>query len=361
MSSLALTVFPTLDALPPSARALLDRAGAQRLFTSRPWFESFIESGLPPGTKPLFFVLEDGAGQAQAILPCQLMPQGGQNEPTTASLTSFYSCDFRPLIAPGPGAAATAFALGRDVARHLAGEAIVRFDSLESTWAELKPFLAGLSAPGRALLRYAHFGRWSQSVEGQTFAGYLAGRDGGLREVIRRKGARLEREGAVLTMTGVGATSEEIERGIADYEAVYAASWKEAEPFPHFQPTLMRALAKAAWLRLAICRIGDRPVAAQLWVMTGGVATVLKLAHDRTFDSLSPGTVLTAFAIRNLMENERVASLDFGRGDDPYKRAWTSERTQHIGVLWTGIARRPGLVARHFLGQLRRRIKAGGG
>jgi CelD/BcsL family acetyltransferase involved in cellulose biosynthesis len=56
------------------------------------------------------------------------------------------------------------------------------------------------------------------------------------------------------------------------------------------------------------------------------------------------------------MARDGVDRLDFGRGDDDYKRAWTSERTPHIGVLWVGVARRPLLIARHLAGDLKRRM-----
>jgi len=68
--------------------------------------------------------------------------------------------------------------------------------------------------------------------------------------------------------------------------------------------------------------------------------------------------VLTAFAIRRLMENDGITLLDFGRGDDTYKRGWATNRTPHIGVLSVDIARRPMLVARHLLGGLIRGRRA---
>jgi CelD/BcsL family acetyltransferase involved in cellulose biosynthesis len=336
-----------------SADALFASAGRENLFFSKPWFEAFVAAGMQSDAKPIFLLL-NGADGPRALLACQRAAQG---DPSVSSLTSFYSCDFRPLIAPGDDAA---YDLGQAVAERLSDVAVFGFDSLDSGWPGLDPFMKGLSRPGRALLRYSHFGRWWEDVEGRGFDDYLAARDGALREVIRRKTARLERDGAALSMIGAGSSAAEVEAGIAAYETVYAASWKEAEPFPDFQPTLMRKLAEAGWLRLALLHLGGQPVAAQLWTLVGGAAAVLKLAHDQRVDKHSPGTVLTAFAIRALMTGESVARLDFGRGDDPYKRSWTSRRTQHIGIRSVNLVRRPITVARHLLGAAIRSVRGGG-
>ncbi len=345
-----MTVLDSSPTLPASADGLFASVGAKTLFTSKPWFEAFLAAGLRPDAKPIFLVL-NGTHGPRALLPCQRTAHG---DPSVTSLTSFYSCDFRPLIAAGDDAA---FDLGQAVAERLSDVAVFGFDSLDTSWAGLAPFLDGLARPGRMLLRYAHFGRWWEDLQGRTFDQYLGARDGALREVVRRKTARLERDGATFTMIGPASSPAEVEAGIADYETIYAASWKEAEPFPAFQPALMRKLAEAGWLRLALCHLNGRPIAAQLWVVVGGAATVLKLAHDREFDKQSPGTVLTAFAIRAVMERDRIGRLDFGRGDDPYKRGWATRRTPHIGVQSVRIARRPMLLARHLAGTALRKLR----
>ena len=60
---------------------------------------------------------------------------------------------------------------------------------------------------------------------------------------------------------------------------------------------------------------------------------MLKLAHDEAFKAHSPGTVLTALMLRHLLDQEHVARIDFGRGDDAYKQGWAVERRQQrIGV-----------------------------
>ncbi len=59
---------------------------------------------------------------------------------------------------------------------------------------------------------------------------------------------------------------------------------------------------------------------------------MLKLAHDEAQRALSPGTVLTAWMIAGLIE-EGVRTLDFGRGDDPYKQLWTTQRSARVGLV----------------------------
>lgn len=341
-----LTRCQTIGDMPLAAQALLDGPGSEQLFTSRLWFETFISNGLAEGAEPFFLVLGNDA-DPRAILACQRHTDGAAS---ITGLTSFYSCDFKPIIAADADPAVTAHSVGRAVSEAFRDNAVIGFDSLDSTQPETAQFIAGLARPGRALLRYAHFGHWWENVAGKSFSDYMAERGGALREVIRRKGAKLAREGATLTMIGPAASAEGVERGIADYEAVYTASWKEREAFPEFQPTLMRNLAAAGWLRLALCHVGGKPVATQLWVLVNGTATVLKLAHDQAFDRLSPGSVLTHFAIGRLMEHETVRRLDFGRGDDPYKSGWTTNRSQHIGVLSVSVAKRPGIILRHMIG-----------
>jgi CelD/BcsL family acetyltransferase involved in cellulose biosynthesis len=67
--------------------------------------------------------------------------------------------------------------------------------------------------------------------------------------------------------------------------------------------------------------------------------------------------VLTGLMIRHLLDEEHVAELDFGRGDDAYKQDWTGMRRQRHGVLLANPRRPAGIAAtaRHMAGRLRRR------
>jgi CelD/BcsL family acetyltransferase involved in cellulose biosynthesis len=105
----------------------------------------------------------------------------------------------------------------------------------------------------------------------------------------------------------------------------------------------MRAMAVLGLLRFGVWSIATQPVAVQVWVVRDGQAIVLKLAHDEAFKAHSPGTVLTALMLRHL-DQEHVARIDFGRGDDAYKQGWATRRRQRIGLLlvnprsWSGMA-----------------------
>ena len=49
---------------------------------------------------------------------------------------------------------------------------------------------------------------------------------------------------------------------------------------------------------------------------------------------LSPGTVLTALMMAGILDgDDAVHEVDFGRGDDPYKRLWAGRRRQRVGLV----------------------------
>lgn len=314
----------------------------------RAWFEATETAALPPGTRAEYLAAYDG-GRAAALLPLRLGPGRA-----ACSLTTPYSVLFQPLLAPGTDPDAAGRALGRVLRRR--GAAVL--EALDPEWPGLAPFCRGLGRAGPRVERFEHFGNWHLEVSGLDWAGYLAGRPGTLRETIRRKGRAAARDPTVridLVRDAAG-----LQAALAAYEDVYARSWKVPEPFPRFNAALLGRLAPAGAMRLAVLWQGGTAMAAQYWTVEHGVATVLKLAHDKSAGALSPGTVLTAHVIRTLFEEGGLRCLDFGRGDDPYKQPWTGVRRQRIGLLVADPLRPAGLAAlgRHWLGAMRRRAQA---
>ncbi|MXO83725.1 GNAT family N-acetyltransferase [Altererythrobacter aestiaquae] len=111
----------------------------------------------------------------------------------------------------------------------------------------------------------------------------------------------------------------------AEYEAVYENSWKPEEG----DPDLLRAFAEqegaAGRVRLAIGRHEGIAVAAQFWTVEDGIAYIHKLAHLEEHKALSAGTTLSAALFEHVMDTDKVQLIDFGTGNDPYKRDWMEE------------------------------------
>jgi hypothetical protein len=334
--------FSEFGALPRDALALMD--SSREFFASRPWWCVTAEHAIPAGGRTCF-VLVRVRGQAAVLCPLLMAADG-----TVSGLVSPYTCVFFPLVSPGLADDAVFAALGRLFRDWPA----VRFDAMPADWPWLQTLTRSNCKAGLVPLHFDSFGNWYEHTGG-CWDAYLAARPGKLRETIRRKLRRAEQSGAVFS---VDDAMDGIETGIARYEVVYARSWKEPEPFPTFNPALMRAAAAEGLLRLGLLEISGTPVAAQFWVVHQGTATVLKLAHDEAFKAASPGTVLTALMIRRLMQVDGVTRLDFGRGDDPYKQGWARERRQRIGVVFANPRRAAGLalIARHAAGNVRRRL-----
>jgi len=335
-----LSAFGSIDALPPGVLAWFGGDA----YATADWYRTVAEAATPPGAKPVF-LMAACAEKSMAVIPMLDGPHG------LGSLTTPYTCLWHPLIAPDADAP-TLLALGAAFGRFCRRHPVTRLDAIDAGAPWVQKFLAGARRAGLRPLWFAHFGNWFCTTEGMGWAAYLQARPGKLRETIRRRTRRLMAE-AEFTLTR-GAHG--LEAALDAYAHVYARSWKQPEPFARFNPALMQACAQAGTLRLGILRYQGEAVAAQFWIVQGRWAGVQKLAHDEAQKALAPGTVLTGPMIHHLLDEEQVAELDFGRGDDAYKQDWTGTRRQRQGVLlanpWTlrGLA----AIGRHSVGTWRR-------
>ena len=272
------------------------------------------------------------------------------------SLATFYS----PLAGPVDGCAADPGGL-RDVFRR------IRLDRQRPTavidLAPLCPqspfFAASLTAlrqAGWLVGRYFRFGNWYATIGKPDFAAYLAERPSALRNTVRRARRKLERQADACLVIQT-ASDAALESAIADYQAVYARSWKRPEPYPRFIPELCRLAAARGWLRLGLVRILGRPVAAQIWLVEDGRAQIVKLAYDGAYRSHAVGTLLTAELMRHAIEQDRVIEIDYLMGDDAYKRDWTPQRRERHGIIAFDPRQPRGLImaVRHMAGVMLKR------
>jgi hypothetical protein len=317
---------PDFRRLPPGLATVFDRSCLTSFFTLPQWYDLLGRFGVPPGTE--IRVYTDERPGSMVAVPLQVSIEEGRR--SLASLANFYSVEHNLIAAPGAE-------LGRGLAAILAEiqRERPRWDCLRL--AELDPRDESYDALVRTLRQAGLFvectagsATWYETTEGLGFSDYLAGRPSQLRSTWRRKHRSATAAGRLSTTFFFDPSG--IDAAIEDYQAVYAASWKPPEAFPRFVPALIRLAAELGALRLGIYYIDGVPAAAQFWIVWNGRAVIYKLAHDRRFDSLSLGTLLTMEMIDRVLTQDRPWEINLGRGDDPYKRQWLPQRRERWGI-----------------------------
>ena len=328
---------PDFRRLPSGLARLFDTAVGDSFLALPAWYDLVARHGVPTETEIRVYT-DERPGSAVALLLRTGVERAGR---CLESLANPYSVEHGILCTPGAdlGAGLTA------ILSEVLGER-PRWDRL--ALAELDPrhpsYRAAMrSLPRAGLLVECTFdsGTWYEQTAGLRFADYVAARPSELRNTWRRKRRRLERSNR-LTKTFF-ADASGIDQAIADYRTIYAASWKPAESFPEFIPALIRLAAGLGALRFGIYYVDGVPAAAQFWTLWNGRAVIHKLAHDKRFDNLSLGTLLTMEMIERALSDDGPREITFGRGDDPYKKLWLPKRRERWGISVSNPRTRRGL------------------
>ncbi|MEO1488069.1 MAG: GNAT family N-acetyltransferase [Pseudomonadota bacterium] len=259
------------------------------------WFALLAESGLEP-----FIIRDEESGAAVA-----LRRVNGRLE----ALTNWYSFIWRPH-APNSEAGQGGLA---SIAQRLRGQ---------SHRVTLRPVPDEDGSATRLADAFASAG-WRVEVtqcdanhvlevKGRSFADYWSTRPGQLRATVKRKAKHLSTQ--IVTVFD--------DTLWAQYEAIYAASWKPTEGAPNMLRAFAEQEGAAGRLRLGFAFLDDTPIAAQFWTVENGIAYIHKLAHLADRAELSAGTILTATLAEHVIDADQVDLIDFGTGNDRYKADW---------------------------------------
>lgn len=280
--------------------ALLGSPHARAPFDRIEWWRGLSERC---GLTPLIAVASEGSSRAALALT--------RRGNTLSGLANWYSFRIRPVATPGNEERMLAV-LARDLARQ---SARVVLSPLPDDAGETRLLARAFRSAGWLVFVEPCDVNHVLPVNGRTFASFLAGRPGQLRTTLKRKAGKVD-----VTISDRFDPAE-----WQAYEDIYAQSWKPEEGSPDFLREFAQAEGVAGRLRLAVARHQGRPVAAQFWTVEGGTAFIHKLAHTQDSRPLSPGTTLSAALFERVIDVDKVDLVDFGTGDDPYKRDWMEE------------------------------------
>jgi Acetyltransferase (GNAT) domain len=292
-------LFDDLDAVERDAAGALDRGAQPCLHARLSWFRLLAQHCPPKGALKVARA-EDGDRKAWLFLA-----DGGRE---AGAYAAWYSLRFGLI-----GEAALGPALARALRPGLATLSLAPVADPDNVAGALRQggWLTGITPAT---------GNWIAHTKGLSFPDYWAKRPGKLRSTAERKTKSAKLDITIHDRFDADAW--------AAYEAVYRSSWKPEEGSFPFLRALAEQEGAAGKLRLGIASRDGRPLAAQLWLVENDIATIHKLAYAEDAKAMSPGTVLGMAMFRRAIDEDRVAIIDYGTGDDAYKRDWMDERRQ---------------------------------
>lgn len=342
-----ITRFSNFDALPPSYLALLTGSFDSTAY----WYTNFARTSIDPRDRLLIYGIEAGTPSQKpvALLPMRHKAPVGPFEPRKlASLSNYYTITFGETLDPFG-------AVSDEALRELAcairtdGGDIAEFRPLKLESPNFQRIIDAFRGAGMVVQPYFCFGNWYLKTEGMSYEAYFKTLPSAMQNTIKRKTKKLEKTGKAQVDVITDGTN--LEHIIAAYDRVYLSSWKRPEPYPEFVPGLIRACAGNGSLRMGLVYLNNEPIAAQLWIVHAGKACIYKLAHDEKYAEFSAGSILTTRLMEHVLDVDKVIEVDFGSGDDPYKKTWLPQRRERWGILamnpstvkgWLSIARHVG-------------------
>ena len=295
-------------------------------FGSADWFTCLSRAGFTERPIPRVYLRRSNDDPAQAP-HCQFLREDRSNR-RLLSLTNHYSVVYHGIEGNEPLPASELTALVRLIAGESPAWTEIELRYLRGDCPLTGQLLRAFDESGFYTVVNHHRWNWYLRVDGRDFGAYMQSRPGRLRNTVARRTRQATRLHALRYR--LVSQQSDLQWGLEDYLRIYARSWKPEEASPRFVPEFMDLCVRLGILRLGLLYLDDQPVAAQFWIVAGGKAWIYKLAQDPRADDLSVGTLLTAWMFAQAIDVDRVREVDFGVGDEAYKRDWMEQRRQLV-------------------------------
>lgn len=321
---MSVRVYSSFDDLSDRDIDRLSYCNQENVFDSVEWFRCLVDGQIFANSEPRIYASGDEDGAC-----CFVFLVADHATKTLSSMTNFYTMEFRPVFTNennrGPRLVSDIFAfIANETPRWETVNLRLMYEGAEDTAA----LVEGLGAAGFHASPYFMFENFFETLGGKTFADYYADRSSRVKNTIKRREKKLAKSHEF----SIRILREFDDGAIDDYNAVYANSWKDAEEFPDFIREMCRMCATLGILRMGILYVDGKPVAAQLWIISGRKAVIYKLAYDEAFREFSVGSILTRDMLEHVLEQDNADEIDYGVGSENYKKDWMNQTRTLIGI-----------------------------
>jgi len=313
--------YTNWEQLPESANALFEQAEKDSLFFSRTWFENVAASLVEDDEQTMALACVLTGNKVIAILP--LLMSGGN---IGYALKHRYSPLYSLLLEDNEQQQKLVLACLVEGLSQLSLKGLL-LEPVADNDSHLAGLQRAMEVDGFSCDKSFRFYNWFLRVHGQSYMDYMASRPAKLRNTLSRKQRKLEREHGYNIRLFTG---DDVPKAMPDYYTVYNASWKATEQYAGFVDEMVARFSRLGWVRLAILYSKEQPVAAQLWFVHHGKASIFRLAYDKVWKSYSPGSILTAYLMEYVIDIDKVEEVDFLFGNDAYKQDWMSDRRERF-------------------------------
>lgn len=340
-----------------------------------PWLTSTESFMLPDNSKVIvhcLFQQDQSALEKQLIMAWPLVHKNEQVKPVITSLSSFYSSIAEPIFLSNP-------------TKNIVNK-IIYYIKTENPWQTMQLGPLEEEVITQSIIDsfpYQKLFADSCNVYQENIAdfnNYYRERPSQLRNTIKRREKKLENNHVY--RTEIITTLDDFPSAFEEYKNIYQQSWKGDEhSFDFIEQVCVAAIAENK-LRFGLLYVDERPVAAQLWFiqlysqesvlngvpnnletnteLTQGTASIFKLAYVPEYQKYSVGSILSMAISEYVIEQDKVTTIEFGMGNEPYKKDWLSnDRLRHTYQVFnpSGFYGKLTIIRRFLLPQLFRFIK----
>ncbi|MDH3646646.1 MAG: GNAT family N-acetyltransferase [Gammaproteobacteria bacterium] len=318
---MAVELYSDLNAIPADTARLLSIRSGVPFFKSIEWFRCLVQHGLEPARLRVY--IEQAHGDSLCALYCL------DDRKKLKGLVNFYTTEYGPVMSGLDTDAGM-----RSILSFIAAERprLTTIDLRNLREDDLQSLSRALDSVRFTAHEWQQYKNWYLDVADQSFEQYYAALASQLRNTIERKSRKAAREHELRLVVYPDA-SLTLDEAIRHFETVYAASWKEDEPFPGFMSALIRTCHEHDMARIGLAWVDGQPAATQFWIKDHDRAVIYKLAYDEKFADLSIGSLLSKTMFQHAIDVESVAEIDYGVGDEAYKRDWMSDCRQLSGLM----------------------------